>query len=206
MPRILVLYYSSYGHIETMARAVADGAASVEGAEVSVKRVAELVPEQVARGAGMKLDQEAPFAEPGELGDYDAIIVGSPTRFGNMAAQMRNFWDQTGPLWMKHALRRKVGAAFTSTASQHGGQEMTITSIHTTMLHHGMIIAGLPYSWAGNAQMDEISGGTPYGASTIAGADGSRQPSANELEGARYQGRYVAELAAQLERGTAERG
>lgn len=206
MPRILVVYYSSYGHVETMARAVAEGAASVEGVEVAVKRVAELVPEQVARGAGMKLEQEAPLAEPGELGDYDAIIVGSPTRFGNMAAQMRNFWDQTGPLWMKNALRGKVGAAFTSTASQHGGQEMTITSIHTTLLHHGMIIAGLPYSWAGNAQMDEISGGTPYGASTIAGADGSRQPSGNELEGARYQGRYVAELAAQLERGATERG
>ena len=201
MPRILVLYYSSYGHVETMARAVAEGAAEVDGTKVEVKRVGELVPEDVARGAGMKLEQEAPLAEPGELGDYDAIIVGSPTRFGNMAAQMRNFWDQTGPLWVKNALRGKVGAAFTSTASQHGGQEMTITSIHTTLLHHGMIIAGLPYSWPGNAQMNEISGGTPYGASTIAGADGSRQPSANELEGARYQGRYVAELAAQLERG-----
>ena len=205
MPRILVLYYSSYGHVETMARAVAEGAAEVDGAEVKVKRVAELVPEGVARGAGMKLEQEASLAEPGELGDYDAIIVGSPTRFGNMAAQMRNFWDQTGPLWVQNALRGKIGAAFTSTASQHGGQEMTITSIHTTLLHHGMIIAGLPYSWPGNAQMNEISGGTPYGASTIAGADGSRQPSANELEGARYQGRYVAELAAQLRRGAEAR-
>jgi len=201
VPRILVLYYSSYGHVETMARAVAEGAASVDGAEVVVKRVAELVPDEVARGAGMKLEQEAPVAEPGELGGYDAIIVGSPTRFGNMAAQMRNFWDQTGPLWVQNALLGKVGSAFTSTASQHGGQEMTITSIHTTLLHHGMIIVGLPYSWKGNAQMDEISGGTPYGASTIAGADGSRQPSANELEGARYQGRLVAQLAADLARG-----
>jgi NAD(P)H dehydrogenase (quinone) len=201
VPRVLVLYYSSYGHVETMARAVAEGAASVEGTHVSVKRVPELVPEAVARGAGIKLDQEAPFADPGELGDYDAIIVGTPTRFGNMAAQMRNFWDQTGPLWIKGALVGKVGSAFTSTASQHGGQEMTITSTHTTLLHHGMILVGLPYSWPGNAQMEEISGGTPYGASTIAGADGSRQPSANELEGARYQGRHVARIAADLARG-----
>jgi NAD(P)H dehydrogenase (quinone) len=201
VPRILVLYYSGYGHVETMAGAVAEGAASVEGTEVAVKRVPELVPDEVARGAGMKLDQEAPFADPGELGDYDAVIVGSPTRFGNMAAQMRNFWDQTGPLWIRGALVGKVGAAFTSTASQHGGQEMTIVSIHTTLLHHGMIIAGLPYSWPGNAQMEEISGGTPYGASTIAGTDGSRRPSANELEGAHYQGRHVATIAADLARG-----
>ncbi len=201
MTRILVLYYSSYGHVETMARAVAEGAASVEGVEVTVKRVQELVPEEVARGAYMKLEQDAPFADPNELGDYDAVIVGAPTRFGNMSAQMRNFWDQTGPLWMKGALVGKIGSAFTSTASQHGGQEMTITSIHTTLLHHGMIIVGLPYSWPGNAQMEEISGGTPYGASTIAGADGSRQPSANELEGAHYQGRHVAGIAAQLKRG-----
>ena len=203
MPRILILYYSSYGHVETMARAVAEGAASVDGAEVVVKRVHELVPEEVARNSGVKLDQEAPIADPLELGGYDAIIVGSPTRFGNMAAQMRNFWDQTGPLWIQNALLGKIGGAFTSTASQHGGQEMTITSIHTTLLHHGMIIVGLPYSWPGNAQMREISGGTPYGASTIAGADGSRQPSANELEGARYQGRHIAEIAAQFRRGAA---
>ena len=205
MPRILILYYSSYGHVETMAKAVAEGAASVDGAEVATKRVRELVPEEVARGAGVRLEQEAPFADPLELGDYDAIIVGSPTRFGNMAAQMRNFWDQTGPLWVKNGLLGKVGSAFTSTASQHGGQEMTITSIHTTLLHHGMIIVGLPYSWPGNAQMEEISGGTPYGASTIAGADGSRLPSRNELEGARYQGRHVAEIAAQLRRGADRR-
>ncbi len=203
MPRVLVLYYSSYGHVETMARAVAEGAASVEGAQVSVKRVPELVPAEVARGAGIKLEQEAPFADPNELGDYDAVIVGTPTRFGNMAAQMRNFWDQTGPLWVKGALVGKVGSAFTSTASQHGGQEMTITSVHTTLLHHGMIIVGLPYSWPGNAQMEEISGGTPYGASTIAGADGSRRPSANELEGARFQGHHVARIAAELALGRA---
>ena len=202
MPKILVLYYSSYGHVEQMARAVAEGAASA-GGEVVVKRVPELMPEEVAKAAFVKLDQEAPIADPNELGDYDAIILGSPTRFGNMAAQMRNFLDQTGPLWGRGALVGKVGSAFTSTASQHGGQEMTITSIHTTMLHHGMIIVGLPYSFAGNTMMDEISGGTPYGASTIAGSDGSRQPSANELAGARYQGRHVAEIAAKLERGAA---
>lgn len=201
MPRILVVYYSSYGHVETMAGAVAEGAAEVSGAEVIVKRVRELVPEDVCRAAGIKLEQAAPFAEPSELADYDSIIVGSPTRFGNMAAQMRNFWDQTGPLWVQNALLGKVGAAFTSTASQHGGQEMTLTSIHTTLLHHGMIIVGLPYSWKGNAQMEEISGGTPYGASTIAGADGSRLPSENELAGARYQGRHVAQIAARLVRG-----
>jgi NAD(P)H dehydrogenase (quinone) len=202
LPKILVLYYSSYGHVETMARAVAEGAASA-GAEVTVKRVPELVPDEVARAAFVKLDQEAPFADPNELGDYDAIILGSPTRFGNMAAQMRNFLDQTGPLWGRGALVGKFGSAFTSTASQHGGQEMTITSMHTTMLHHGMIIVGLPYSFTGNSEMGEISGGTPYGASTIAGPDGSRQPSANELEGARYQGRHVAQLAARMERGAA---
>lgn len=198
MSKILVLYYSSYGHVETMAQAVAEGARSVPGAEVTLKRVPELAPDAVARGAGFKLEQEAPIADPLELGDYDAIIFGTPTRFGNMAAQMRNFLDQTGPLWVKGALVNKIGSVFTSTASQHGGQETTITSFHTTLLHHGMIIVGLPYTWAGNAQMKEISGGTPYGASTLAGADGSRLPSANELEGARYQGRHVAELAARL--------
>jgi NAD(P)H dehydrogenase (quinone) len=198
VPRVLILYYSSYGHIETMARAVAQGAAEVAGAEVAVKRVPELVPDDVAAKAGVKLVQDAPFADPNELGDYDAIIVGAPTRFGNMAAQMRNFLDQTGPLWAKGALVGKVGAAFTSTASQHGGQETTLVSMHATLLHHGMVIVGLPYSFAGNTEMGEISGGTPYGASTIAGADGSRRPSANELAGARFQGRHVAEIAAKL--------
>lgn len=198
MTKILILYYSSYGHIETLANAIADGARRVEGTDVAIKRVRELVPDEVAQQSGIKLEQAAPFAEPGELGDYDAIILGSPTRFGNMAAQMRNFLDQTGPLWMQNALVGKVGSAFTSTASQHGGQESTILSMHTTMLHHGMVIVGLPYTWKGNAQMREISGGTPYGITTIADADGSRRPSVNELEGAAFQGRHVAEITARL--------
>lgn len=200
MARILVLYYSSYGHIETMARAVAEGAREVPGTTVDVKRVPELVPEEVAKAAGMKLEHqhEAPAAAPADLADYDAIIVGTPTRFGNMAAQMRNFWDQTGALWGKGALVGKIGSVFTSTASQHGGQETTIQSVHTTLLHHGMVIVGLPYSFAGNTIMSEVSGGTPYGASTLAGPDGSRQPSENELAGARFQGRHVTEIAKKL--------
>lgn len=201
MPKLLVLYYSSYGHVERMAEAVAEGARSVTNVEVDLKRVPELVPDDVARGAGMKLDQVAPMCDPNELGQYDAIIVGTGTRFGNMAAQMRNFWDQTGALWGQGALIGKVGSAFTSTASQHGGQETTLTSIHTTLLHHGMIIVGLPYSFAGNTIMTEISGGTPYGATTITGSDGSRMPSDNELEGARFQGRHVAEIATALVKG-----
>jgi NAD(P)H dehydrogenase (quinone) len=202
VPRILVLYYSSYGHVETMAYAVAEGARA-EGAEVAIKRVPELVPDEVAKAAFIKLDQKAPFADPNELADYDAIIVGTPTRFGNMAAQMRNFWDQTGPLWGSAALLNKIGSVFTSTATQHGGQESTILSTQITMLHHGMIIVGLPYAYETNSEMSEISGGTPYGASTLAGSDGSRQPSRNELAGARHQGAHVARLAAQLERGKA---
>lgn len=198
MTKVLVLYYSSYGHIEAMAAAVAEGAASVPGTEVVVKRVPELVPEEVARGAGMKTDQAAPIASPEELADYDAIIFGTPTRFGNMAAQMRNFLDQTGGLWFQRKLVGKVGSVFVSTASQHGGQETTITSFHTTLLHHGMVIVGLPYTFAGNSEMGEISGGTPYGASTLAGNDGSRMPSANELAGARFQGAHVAVIAAKL--------
>ena len=198
MPKILVLYYSSYGHVEQMAKAVAEGAASVSGASVAIKRVPELVPPEVAQAAGIKTEQDASIANPGELADYDAIIFGTPTRFGNMAAQMRNFLDQTGGLWASKALVGKVGSVFTSTASQHGGQETTITSFHTTLLHHGMIIVGLPYTFAGNAEMREISGGTPYGASTITGADGARLPSANELDGARFQGQHVAKIAARL--------
>jgi NAD(P)H dehydrogenase (quinone) len=198
MARVLVLYYSSYGHVEVLARAVAEGAAEVPGAEVAVKRVPELVPDEVARASGLKLDQEAPIATPGELADYDAIIFGTPTRFGNMAAQMRNFLDQTGGLWFQRKLVGKVGSAFCATASQHGGQETTLTSFHTTLLHHGMIIVGLPYSWEGNATMDGISGGTPYGITSITGGDGSRMPSANELEGARFQGRHVTEIATRL--------
>ena len=198
MTKVLVLYYSSYGHIEAMAAAVAEGAASVPGTEVSVKRVPELVPDDVAAASGLKLDQAAPIADPNELADYDAIIFGTPTRFGNMAAQMRNFLDQTGGLWFTKALVGKVGSVFVSTASQHGGQETTITSFHTTLLHHGMVIVGLPYTFAGNAEMNEISGGTPYGASTLAGNDGSRMPSANELAGAHFQGAHVAAIAAKL--------
>ncbi|AUX68976.1 NAD(P)H:quinone oxidoreductase type IV [Porphyrobacter sp. HT-58-2] len=198
MTKVLVLYYSSYGHIEAMAAAVAEGAASVPGTEVVVKRVPELVPEEVAKGAGIKLDQAAPLADPNELADYDAIIFGTPTRFGNMAAQMRNFLDQTGGLWFAKALVGKVGSVFVSTASQHGGQETTITSFHTTLLHHGMVIVGLPYTFEGNSEMGEISGGTPYGASTLAGNDGSRMPSDNELAGARFQGAHVAKIAAKL--------
>jgi NAD(P)H dehydrogenase (quinone) len=198
MPKILVLYYSAYGHIETMAGAVAEGARSVPGTEVTIKRVPELVPEAVARKSGMKLDQAAPIAAVDELPTYDAIIFGTPTRFGNMCAQMRNFLDQTGGHWMKGSLVGKVGSVFASTATQHGGQETTITSFHSTLLHQGMIIVGLPYSFAGLTNMDEITGGTPYGATTLAKGDGSRQPSANELDGARYQGRHVAQITAKL--------
>ncbi|WP_417450964.1 NAD(P)H:quinone oxidoreductase [Kordiimonas sp.] len=200
MAKVLVLYYSGYGHTEVMGNAVAEGVREVEGADVAVKTVPELVPEDVLKASGMKTEAAHPVAEPGELGDYDALIIGTPTRFGNMAAQMRNFLDQTGGLWAEGALIGKVGSAFTSTASQHGGQETTITSVHTTLLHHGMVIVGLPYSFAGNTIMTEISGGTPYGASTIAGADGSRMPSENELAGARFQGKHVAEIAAKLVR------
>jgi len=198
MTKVLVLYYSTYGHVETMARAVAEGARSVAGTEVTVKRVPELMPEDVARKAGAKLDQEAPIAKPAELADYDAVIFGTPTRFGNMAAQMRNFLDQTGSLWTSGALVGKLGSVFASTATQHGGQETTITSFHTTLFHLGFIVVGVPYSCQGLTSMDEITGGTPYGATTIAKADGSRQPSANELEIARFQGRHVAEIAAKL--------
>lgn len=198
MTRVLVLYYSSYGHIETMAGAVAEGAASVDGVEVTVKRVAELMPEEVAKKAGVKLDQAAPIATPAELADYDAIIVGTPTRFGNMAAQMRNFWDQTGGLWAKGALVGKVGSVFTSSNTQHGGQESTILSTHVTLLHQGLVIVGLPYACDLQMGVDEIKGGSPYGASTIAGNDGSRRPSEQELGMARYQGRHVAGIAKKL--------
>jgi len=198
MSKILVLYYSSYGHVETMAQAIAEGARKVTGTEVTIKRVPELVPEEVARKSGIKLDQAAPVATPGELADYDAIIFGTPTRFGNMASQMRNFLDQTGGLWAKGALVGKIGSVFASTATQHGGQETTLTSFHTTLLHQGMIIVGLPYSFAGQSTLDEIAGGSPYGATTIAGSDGSRKPSEIELAGARFQGEHVARLASKL--------
>ncbi|WP_296820149.1 NAD(P)H:quinone oxidoreductase [Brevundimonas sp.] len=198
MTKILVLYHSTYGHIEKMAEAVAEGARSVEGVTVDIKRVPELVPEELARKSGYKLDQAAPIAQPAELADYDAIIVGAGTRYGTAASQMRNFLDQTGGIWVKGALVGKIGAAFTSTATQHGGQETTLIGLIQTLLHHGMLIAGLPYAWSGQQRMDEITGGSPYGATTITGGDGSRMPSDNELEGARWQGRYVAENAKKL--------
>jgi NAD(P)H dehydrogenase (quinone) len=197
MAKILVLHYSSYGHIETMAQAVAEGAAST-GADVVIKRVPEIVPEAVAKASGFKLDQAAPLATVDELPDYDAIILGVPTRFGNMPAQMKNFLDQTGGLWFQGKLIGKVGSVFSSTATQHGGQESTILSTHTVLLHHGMVIVGLPYSFQGQMGVSEVTGGSPYGASTIADGNGSRQPSANELAGARFQGAHVAKIAAKL--------
>jgi NAD(P)H dehydrogenase (quinone) len=200
MAKVLVLYYSSYGHIETMAAAVADGVREA-GAEAVIKRVPELIPEAVARKSGIKFDQAAPVASVAELADYDAIIFGTPTRFGNMASQMRNFLDQTGGLWAKGALIGKVGSVFVSTGTQHGGQETTITSFHTTLFHHGMVVVGVPYSETRQTIISEITGGSPYGATTIAGGDGSRSPSDNELAIARFQGRHVATIAARLAAG-----
>ena len=197
MAKVLVLYYSSYGHIETMAGAVADGAREA-GATVDIKRVPELVTPEVAKASHFKTDQAAPVAQVSDLADYDAIIFGVPTRFGNMAAQMKNFLDQTGGLWAQGKLIGKVGSVFASTATQHGGQESTILSTHTVLLHHGMVIVGLPYAWQGQTIVSEITGGSPYGASTIAGGDGSRKPSENELAGARWQGGHVARIAAKL--------
>ena len=195
--KVLVLYYSSYGHIETMAGAVAEGAREA-GAEVTIKRVPELVPADVAAKSGFKVDQPAPIATVDELPNYDAIILGVPTRFGNMPAQMKNFLDQTGGLWFTGKLIGKVGAVFTSSATQHGGQESTILSTHTVLLHHGMVIVGLPYSFQGQMGVAEITGGSPYGASTITDGNGSRMPSANELAGAKFQGKHVAQIAAKL--------
>jgi NAD(P)H dehydrogenase (quinone) len=197
MTKVLVLYYSAYGHIEQMAQAVAEGAREA-GAEVDIRRVPELVPEDVARASHYKLDQAAPAAKVSELADYDAIVIGTGTRFGRMSSQMANFLDQAGGLWARGALHGKVGGAFTSTATQHGGQETTLFSIITNLLHFGMVVVGLDYGHAGQMTLDEITGGSPYGATTIAGGDGSRQPSANELVGARYQGRKIAETAAKL--------
>jgi NAD(P)H dehydrogenase (quinone) len=198
MKKILVLYYSMYGHIEIMAEAVAEGVRQAEGVEVVVKRVPEIIPEDKARAMGVKLDQKAPIATTDELGTYDAIIFGTPTRFGNMAAQMRNFLDQTGKLWVEGALIGKIASVFSSTGTQHGGQETTITSFHSTLLHHGMVIVGVPYSCKGLTVMTEVSGGSPYGASTLAGSDGKRMPSANELDIARFQGRHVAQIVKRL--------
>ena len=197
MTKILVLYYSAYGHIETMANAVAEGAREA-GATVDIKRVPELVPVDVAKASHYKMDQAAPVATIDDLANYDAIIVGTGTRFGRMASQMANFLDQAGGLWAKGALHGKVGGAFTSTATQHGGQETTLFSIITNLLHFGMVIVGLPYSHQGQMTLEEITGGAPYGATTIAGGDGSRQPSQIELDGARHQGELVAKTAAKL--------
>ncbi len=197
MAKILVLYYSTWGHLETMAEAVAAGAKEA-GAEVVVKRVPETMPAETLSAIHAKTDQAAPVATPGELADYDAIIFGTPTRFGNMCGQMRNFLDQTGGLWAKGALIGKVGSVFISTGTQHGGQETTITSFHTTLFHHGMVVVGVPYSNPELTNMTEITGGTPYGASTLAGSDGSRKPSANELAIARAQGKHVATITAKL--------
>lgn len=197
MAKVLVLYYSAYGHIEVMANAVAEGAREA-GAEVDVKRVPEIVSADVAEKSGFKLDQAAPVATVDELKDYDAIIFGSGTRFGNVTSQLRSFMDQTGGLWFTGALVGKVGSVFTSSATQHGGQESTILSFIPTLLHHGMVVVGLPYAFQGQSGLDEIKGGSPYGASTITGSDGARFPSAVELEGARFQGRHVATIAAKL--------
>jgi NAD(P)H dehydrogenase (quinone) len=197
MSKILILYHSTYGHIEAMAEVVAEGARET-GATVVIKRVAETVPDEMARKNGYKMDQSAPIATVEELPDYDAIIIGVGTRYGRMASQMTSFLDRTGGLWARGALNGKVGAAFTSTATQHGGQETTLFSVLTNLLHFGMVLVGLPYSFAGQMRLDEVTGCSPYGASTIAGGDGARRPSQNELEGARFQGRTVAEVANKL--------
>lgn len=197
MARILVLYHSAYGHVETMAGAVAEGARDA-GAEVDIRRVPETVPEDLARKSGFRLDQDAPVAKIDDLAGYDAIIVGGGTRFGRMSSQLASFLDQAGGLWQRGALHGKVGGAFTSTGTQHGGQEVTLFSILTNLLHFGMVVVGLNYGFKGQTTLDEITGGSPYGATTIAGGDGSRQPSTNELDGARYQGREIAMLAIKL--------
>jgi len=197
MSKVLVLYYSTYGHIETMAEAVAEGARAT-GATVDLKRVPETVPEAIAGPAHFKLDQAAPVAAVADLEHYDAIIVGCPTRFGRLPSQMASFLDQAGGLWARGALNGKVGGAFTSTATQHGGQEVTLFSVITNLMHFGMTIVGLPYSFQGQMALDEVVGGSPYGATTIAGGQGQRQPSAIELDGARYQGKLIAETASKL--------
>jgi NAD(P)H dehydrogenase (quinone) len=197
MTKVLVLYYSAYGHIEAMANAVAEGARE-GGASADVRRVPELVPPEVAKASHYKLDQAAPVAKVEDLANYDAIIVGTGTRFGRMSSQMANFLDQAGGLWMRGALHGKVGGAFTSTATQHGGQETTLFSIITNLLHFGMTIVGLNYGFTGQMELNDVTGGSPYGATTIAGGDGRRQPTENELNGARYQGRVIAETAKKL--------
>jgi NAD(P)H dehydrogenase (quinone) len=202
MSKILVLYYSSYGHVELMARAQAEGACRVAGVHATVKRVPELTPPDIAKAAGFLLDQSAPVAQPDELEHYDAIIFGTPTRFGNMAAQMRNFLDQTGPLWARNALVGKIGSVFCSTASQHGGQETTLTSFHTTLFHQGMIVVGLPYTFKDLTTLREVTGGTPYGASCVTGFGAElRMPTNLELEMCRFQGEHVATITSHLVKG-----
>lgn len=202
MIKVQIVFYSMYGHVYQLAEAVAEGARGVANTEAALYQVAELIPDNVLEKSGAKAARKVfahiPVAQPDKLADADAIIFGTPTRFGNMCAQMRNFLDQTGSLWAKGALIGKVGSVFASTGTQHGGQETTITSFHSTLLHHGMIIVGVPYSQQGLLNMKEITGGTPYGATTLAGADGSRQPSENELAIARFQGQHVAEIAGKL--------
>jgi NAD(P)H dehydrogenase (quinone) len=198
MAKVLVLYYSTWGHVERMAQEVAAGARTVAGVEVTIKRVPETMPVQTLAAIHAKTQQEAPVASPEELGNYDAVIFGTPTRFGNRCGQMRNFLDQTGGLWQQGKLVGKVGSVFASTATQHGGQETTITSFHTTLFHQGMVVVGVPYACAQLTNMDEISGGTPYGATTLSKGDGSRTPSANELAIARYQGQHVAQITKKL--------
>ncbi|KQT48975.1 NAD(P)H:quinone oxidoreductase [Aureimonas sp. Leaf454] len=197
MAKVLVLYYSSYGHIETMAKAVAEGAASA-GATVDIKRVPETAPPEVVAAAYFKTDSEHPVAQPDDLVGYDAIIVGTPTRYGNMSSQLSTFWDRTGGIWLQGKLIGKVGGAFSSSATQHGGNEATILSLHKVFLHHGLMIVGLPYSFQGQMDNSEVAGGSPYGATTIANGDGSRQPSQIELDGARFQGKHIAEIATKL--------
>jgi len=197
MAKVLVLYYSSYGHIERMSEAAAEGAREA-GAQVDIKRVPELVPEEVARKSGYKMDQKAPIAKVDDLVNYDAIMFGTGTRFGNMTSQMKNFLDQAGGLWASGALVGKVGSVFTSTATQHGGQESTILTFHPVLLHLGLVIVGLPYAFQGQMGLDEIKGGSPYGAATITGGDGARMPSKVELDGVRYQAKHVAQIAAKL--------
>lgn len=199
MLKVLVLYYSSYGHLEIMAQAQAEGAARISGAQVIVKRVPELVPADIAKASGYRIDQPAPIADPLELEHYDAILFGTPTRFGNMAAQMRNFLDQTGPLWARGALVGKIGSVFCCTASQHGGQETTLTSFHATLLHHGMVIVGMPYTFPGLTTLREVTGGTPYGASSITGEGAEmRMPTPLEIDMCRFQGEHVTRIANRL--------
>ncbi|MBA4806002.1 NAD(P)H:quinone oxidoreductase [Brevundimonas sp.] len=198
MPKILVLYHSTYGHIEAMAEAIAEGAREVEGAVVDIKRVPETVPEELAKSSGYKLDQKAPIAVIDDLKDYDAIILGAGTRFGSAASQMRAFLDQAGGLWFTGALLGKVGGAFTASATQHGGQETTFQGLHNFFMHHGMPVVGLPYAYQAMMTLDTVEGGSPYGATTITGGDGSRMPSEIELGGAKFQGRHIAQIAKKL--------